>query len=85
MAIPIAPLLEGTRVRIVQGPFPQDQGLLGKRGTVVAASEYQTQSVGVVLDEESAPRYFARAELEVEQAPTLPPEREVAKQRRALP
>ena len=85
MAIPIAPLVEGTRVRVVQGPFPQDRDLLGKRGTVVVASEYQTQSVGVVLDGESAPRYFARAELEVEQAPALPPEREVAKQRRALP
>src|SRR5262245_49199417 len=30
MAIPIAPLAEGTRVRVVQGPFPQDLELLGK-------------------------------------------------------
>ena len=85
MAIPIAPLAEGTRVRVVQGPFPQDLDLLGKRGTVVVASEYHTQSVGVVLDNESAPRFFAGAELEVDEAPKLPPEREVAKQRRALP
>jgi len=85
MAIPIAPLPEGAQVRVVQGPFPQDPEFLGKHGTVVAASEYQTQSVGVVLDGESAPRFFARSELEVEEAPKLPPEREVAKQRSALP
>jgi hypothetical protein len=85
MAIPVAPLPEGTQVRVVQGPFPQDPALLGQHGTVVAASEYQPQSAGVVLDGESAPRFFSRAELEVEEAPKLPPEREVAKLRRALP
>lgn len=85
MAIPVAPLPEGTRVRVVQGPFPQDPAILGRHGTVIVASEYQTQSVGVVLDDESAPRFFTRGELEVEEAPKLPPEREVAKLRRALP
>jgi hypothetical protein len=85
MAIPIAPLPEGTRVKVVQGPFPQDPALLGRLGIVVITSEYQNQSVGVVLDEESSARFFVRSELEVEEAPKLPPEREVAKQRRALP
>jgi hypothetical protein len=85
MAIPIAPLPEGARVRVVQGPFPQDPALLGRHGTVTVATEYQTQSVGVVLDGESAPRFFSRAELDVAEAPKLPPEREVAKLRRALP
>ena len=41
--------------------------------------------MGVVLDGEAAPRTFARSELQVEEAPKLPPEREAAKQRRALP
>ncbi len=85
MAIPFAALPEGTRVKIVQGPFPQDPALVGKSGMVIAASEYQPERIGVVLDGESVPRYFALSELEVTSEPQLPPEREAAKGRRALP
>jgi hypothetical protein len=86
MAIPYAKLPEGTRVKVKTGPFPQDPALIGRNGTVVAASEYQAESLGVVLDGESVPRQFAPAELELtKETPLLPPEREAAKQRRALP
>ncbi len=85
MAIPIPPLPEGTQVKIVPGPYPQDPTVTGRVGTVVSASEYQTQSVGVVLAGESAARFFARGELEVLTEPARLPEREAAKQRRALP
>lgn len=85
MAIPIAPLAEGTRVKIKQGQFPQDPAVLGRTGAVISATEYQTQSVGVVLDGEQTIRYFAPSELEKTSEPVLPPERELAKQRRALP
>ena len=85
MAIPWAAFPEGTRVRIRQGVFPQDPALIGKTGVVVAASEYQTQSIGVALDNSTEVRYFAPGELEATQAPALPPDREAAKQRRSLP
>lgn len=85
MAIPWIAIPEGTRVRIKQGPFPQQQALLGKTGTVVMASEYQTQSLSVVLDGTKQVYQFAPEELEVTQQPALPPEREAAKQKRALP
>jgi hypothetical protein len=85
MAIPWAPVPEGTRVKIKQADFPQDPMLLGRTGVVVAASEYQTQSVGVALDNSTEVRYFSPDELEVTHAPALPPDREAAKQRRSLP
>lgn len=85
MAIPWAPVPEGTRVRIKRGRFPVDPTLLGRSGTVVTASEYHTQSVGVALDNSMEVRYFTPDELEVTGEPALPPEREAAKQRRALP
>ena len=86
MAIPWPPVPEGSRVRIKQAPaFPQDAAVLGKTGTVVVSSEYETQLVGVALDGAVEPRYFAPGELEVISEPALPPEREAAKLRRALP
>jgi hypothetical protein len=85
MAIPWAPVPEGTRVKIKQGDFPQDPTLLGRTGVVVSASEYQTQSVGVALDNSTEVRYFSPGELEITHAPALPPDREAAKQRRSLP
>ena len=85
MAIPYAALPEGTRVKVTAGQFPQDPALMGKTGTVVAASEYQPERLGVVLEGESVPRYVALSELEVTSEPLLPPERETAKARRALP
>jgi hypothetical protein len=85
MAIPWAPVPEGTRVRIKQGRFPQDPTLLGRTGTVVSASEYHMQSVAVALDGTTDVRYFTPEELEVTSEPALPPEREAAKERRALP
>ena len=86
MAIPWVAVPDGTRVRIIQSAqFPQDPVLLGRTGTVVITSEYHTQSLGVILDGEVEPRYFAPAELEVTKEPALPPEREAAKQRRSLP
>jgi hypothetical protein len=86
MAIPWVAVPEGSRVRVIQAPqFPQDPEVLGRAGTVVIASEYHTQSLGVVLDGEREPRYFAPRELETITEPALPPEREEAKTRRALP
>ena len=85
MAIPWAPVPEGARVKIRQGVFPQDVTLIGRTGVVVATSEYQMQSIGVALDDSTEVRYFSPSELEVTQAPALPPDREAAKQRRALP
>jgi hypothetical protein len=52
---------------------------------VVNASEYRNQALGVVLDGDSATRYFTPGELEVVEQLPLPPERETAKGRRALP
>jgi hypothetical protein len=85
MAIPIASLPEGTRVRIRRGSLPQDPSVLGRSGVVVSATEYRDQSLGVVLDGESALRYFTPGELEVVAELPLPPERETAKGLRALP
>ena len=85
MAIPWVRVPEGTRVRIKQSTFPLDPTLRGRTGVVVAASEYQTQSMGVVLDDSTDVRYFSPSELEVTTAPVLPPDREAAKLRRALP
>ena len=85
MAIPIPALPEGTRVKVMRTALPQDPALIGRTGNVIAASEYTPQNVGVVLDGESAPRYFTRSELEVLNEPLLPPERQAAKKRSALP
>lgn len=85
MAIPWVPVPEGTRVRVQQGSFPQDPALIGRTGTVVMVSEYQPQSAGVVLDGSTAVHHFTPGELEVITEPALPPEREAAKQKRALP
>lgn len=85
MAIPWISVPQGTRVKIKQGFFPQDPALIGKTGVVVAASEYQTQSVGVALDDSTEVRYFSPNELEVTHLEALPPDREAAKQRRSLP
>jgi hypothetical protein len=85
MSIPIAILPEGTRVKIRRGAMPQDPAVLGRTGVVLAASEYRDQALGVVLDGESATRYFTPGELEVVAQPALAPERETAKLRSALP
>jgi hypothetical protein len=85
MAIPMAALPEGTRVRIRRSHTPQDPADLGRTGVVVRATEYRDQALGIVLDGESALRYFTPGELEVVTAVPLPPERESAKQLRALP
>jgi hypothetical protein len=65
--------------------LPQDPAVTGRTGVVLAASEYSTNALGVVLDGESSTRYFAPGELEVVAQVPLPPERETAKSRRALP
>lgn len=86
MAIRTAAVPEGTRVRVRQGRAPQDPGLTGRTGTVVQASEYRNHLVGVALDGDAGIRGFAPDELEVTAAmPLLPPERERAKAKRALP
>ena len=85
MSIPIAVLPEGTRVKVRRGTLPQDSAVVGRPGVVVAASEYRNQALGVVLDGESVTRYFTPGELEVVTAVPLPPERESAKAKRALP
>ena len=85
MAIPIATLPEGTRVRIRRGALPQDAALVDMTGTVVFASEYRENAVGVVLDGEPGMRWFTPVELETVTELALPPERESAKRRPALP
>jgi hypothetical protein len=85
MAIRIAILPEGTRVRIRRRVLPQDPALLGRTGTVVVSTEYRDNALGVVLDGEQAPRWFTPGELEVVMEVALPPERESAKRRPALP
>lgn len=85
MAIPMAALPEGTRVRIRRSRTPQDPVVLGRTGVVVIASEYRDQALGVVLDGESSLRYFTPGELEVVKAVPLAPERESAKRLSALP
>lgn len=86
MSIPWPALPEGSRIRVRQAPpFPQEKSVLGRTGTVVSVSEYQPQSVGVVLDGSTEVRFFAPQELEIVSEPALPAEREAAKQRRALP
>jgi len=72
-------------VKVRRGSLPQDPSVSGRTGVVVAASEYRTEALGIVLDGESAVRYFTPGELEVVTLLPLPPERESAKAKRALP
>ena len=85
MAIRMAALPEGTRVKVRRGPLPQDPAVVGSTGTVVIATEYRDQALGVVLDGEQTTRWFMPGELEVVTEVALPPEREAAKRRPALP
>jgi len=85
MAIPYPVISEGTRVKVVRGPFPQDPAVTGRTGVVVASTEYSMHNIGVILDGDTAPRSFSPQELEPTQAPALPPERQAAKRLRALP
>jgi hypothetical protein len=85
MAISIALIPLGSRVRVKRGVLPTDPALVGRTGTVVEATEYQPNMYGVVLDGEKETRMFSPTELEVVEAEALPPERQEAKQRRALP
>lgn len=85
MAIRIARLPEGTRVRVRQREMPLDPEAVGRAGTVVIASDYEEERLGVRLDGEQAVRVFVPGELDVIEPLPLPPERESAKARRALP
>ncbi|HEX7051514.1 MAG TPA: hypothetical protein VF188_15010 [Longimicrobiales bacterium] len=85
MAVIGALVPEGTRVRVRRGTLPLDPAAIGRTGTVVETSEYRAHCYGVILDGDQETRFFAPAELEVVEAPALPPEREEAKRRRALP
>jgi hypothetical protein len=85
MAIRIAPLPEGTRVRVVRSAVPQDPSASGRAGTVMAASEYRHNQVGVQLDGDTGVRFFLPDELEVTQALPLPPERIAARELKSLP
>lgn len=83
--IRLARLPEGTRVRVQQAQLPLDPGVMGRTGTVVFASEYRAERVGVQLDGETSLRVFTPAELQVIAERPLPPEREAAKAKRSLP
>ncbi|MGH7449111.1 MAG: hypothetical protein ACRELT_16180 [Longimicrobiales bacterium] len=72
-------------MKVRRASLPQDPAVSGRTGVVVMASEYRNNALGVVLDGESATRYFTPGELEVVTLMPLPPERESAKGRRALP
>lgn len=83
--IRLARLPEGTRVRVRQAHLPLESGVMGRTGTVVFATDYRAERLGVQLDGDLALRMFVPAELEVIAERPLPPEREAAKERRALP
>jgi len=85
MAIRIAPLPEGARVEVVKAEWPQDPVVTGRAGTVVSASEYRHNQVGVLIDGEAVVRYFMRAELKLVAEPLMLAERELAKERKPLP
>lgn len=75
----------GTRVRVRRAGAPLDPAVVGRTGTVVDSTPYRARSYGVILDGEGEIRMFAPAELEVVERRSLPPDREEAKGRRALP
>jgi len=85
MGVRIAPIPEGSRVRIRRAHVPQDPALMGRLGTVVTSTEYDAHKVGVALDGEAEMRPFHPAELEPVELPALAPDREAAKRLRALP
>jgi hypothetical protein len=85
MAIPIALLPVGTRVRVRRSLLPQDPTVTGRTGVVVESSEYTPHMIGVALDEGGGIRNFGPGEIEVTEALALPPERQTAKRLRALP
>lgn len=85
MAIRIAPLPEGARVRVLPGDLPQDPAVMGRNGLVVLTSEYRHNQVGVLIDGESTVRWFMAAELLVTAEPPPPPERAAARERKPLP
>jgi hypothetical protein len=85
MAIPIALLSVGTRVRIRRSLLPQDPTMTGQTGVVVESSEYTPHMIAVALDGAGGIVNFGPGELEVTEALALPPERQTAKRLRALP
>ena len=85
MSIRIARLPEGTRVRVRGANLPLQPGTRGRAGTVVEAVDRRDERLGVTLDGEEGMRLFMPAELEVVEEVALPPEREAAKARPALP
>jgi len=85
MAVTGALIPQGTRVRIQRGMLPLDPAVIGRVGTVVDSSEYRAHCYGVALDGDQEVRYFAVDEVEVVEVPALPPDREAARQLRALP
>jgi hypothetical protein len=86
MSIRIAPLPEGTRVKVVRSDVPQEAAMAGRTGVVVATSEYRDNAVGVVLDGENQYRWFRPGELETtKDVPLIPPDRYAAKQIKSLP
>ncbi|MEO5511596.1 MAG: hypothetical protein ABIV28_06150 [Longimicrobiales bacterium] len=86
MSIRIAPLPEGTRVKVVRGDLPQDPATTGREGVVVATTEYRANAIGVQLDGESQFRWFHPSEVQItKDVPLVPPERLAAKQIKSLP
>jgi len=85
MAVVGALIPEGSRVRIRRGELPLDPAAIGRMGTVVGASEYSAHRYTVILDGEQEPRVFAPSELERVDDYVLPPDREAARNKRALP
>lgn len=85
MTVNIPRIPAGARVRVRRGTAPIDPALVGRSGTVLEASEYSVEKLGVVLDGEEEPRTFAPEELDILEEDLLPPERREARLRRALP
>jgi hypothetical protein len=85
MAVRIALVPPGARVRVRRGSLPIEPALVGSLGTVVGTTSYRAERVDVALDGTGEVRQFSPAELEVLQPFALLEDRQAASRRRALP
>lgn len=85
MAVTIALVPSGARVKVKRGALPLDPRLVGLTGTVVGASEYHPTRVDVSLDGTGEIRAFSPMELQVLEPLELSEDRIRAGRRLARP
>ncbi|MEN8376413.1 MAG: hypothetical protein ABFS34_13280 [Gemmatimonadota bacterium] len=83
IALPAFP--QGTRVRVRRGGLPLEEGLVGRTGVVIQATQYARTRAGVLLDDEREARFFDASELEVTELPALDSRRDAVRARLARP